>query len=210
MKTTSTVLACIVALTLGSFAFAQQEQQQRQQRTGDSDRSQRAVAMWLLLGNNAEIELANLALEKTENAQVRQFAEKMIKDHTAFADKLQGVAPAGRRAGEARTGGGGAAAEGRGGSGRVSMHTLSEQACKIELEMTKELLSHYKGQDFDMGYLGQQIVAHTKMLAKLKTAKEHSNGELQQLVDEGITTTQKHLEEAKSIAKKLESKEDSI
>src|SRR5690606_15775903 len=40
------------------------------------------------LSNKNEVELARLAEQKAENQEVKAFASKMIKDHTAFLEKL--------------------------------------------------------------------------------------------------------------------------
>lgn len=40
----------------------------------------------------AEVELSQLALTKSQNAQTQAFAKRMIKDHTAAAEKLRTIA----------------------------------------------------------------------------------------------------------------------
>ncbi len=45
-------------------------------------------AEWLTLDNQNEIELANLALQKTTSSDVKQFAEKMIADHQKMNEQL--------------------------------------------------------------------------------------------------------------------------
>ncbi|MCA9209737.1 MAG: DUF4142 domain-containing protein [Planctomycetales bacterium] len=212
-----------------------------------------AVAGMLALGNKAEIELAKLALEKSRHPQVRQFAEQMIKDHTAFLGKLKqfnprieltnvdadgtttirreptarpGNAPndprsetirerrqqrrdeRGEQATEAlpndRRG------EGAGQAGtmnRNSLPQIAHRAAQIKLRMTKEMLSKYEGQDFDMGYLGEQIVAHIGMMAHLQAVQNLGDEQFQQLVAQGIQTTQQHMQEAQQIARQLEDKE---
>ena len=40
----------------------------------------------------AEVELANLALSKSQNADVKEFAQMMIADHTKAGDELKGMA----------------------------------------------------------------------------------------------------------------------
>ncbi len=45
-------------------------------------------AEWLTLDNQNEIELANLALQKTSSSDVKQFAEKMIADHQKLNEQL--------------------------------------------------------------------------------------------------------------------------
>lgn len=81
---------------------------------------------------------------------------------------------------------------------------ITEQACDNALEMTKSMLSNYQGQDFNMAYLGQQCVAHTMMLAELKAIQSKGPAELQQIAQQASTKVQKHLDQAKQIAKKLE------
>jgi predicted outer membrane protein len=166
--------------------------------------SHEKVAAWLILGNQAEIELANLALEKSQNEQVREFAQEMVKDHTQFANKLKKFIPgsvaqsddANRPQREA------VAAKHHGG-----MMELGRKAAELKLSMTKQMLSKYEGQDFDMGYLGQQLIAHTEMIACLTAAQGIGPEEFQQTLGEGLTTTKQHLQHAHQLAAKLENKE---
>ncbi len=81
---------------------------------------------------------------------------------------------------------------------------LCQQAAQTELQMTREMLQQYKGQDFDMGYLGQQIIAHTRMLAELRAARNAVPPELQQLIQQAEQSTEQHLEMAKKLAMKLD------
>jgi hypothetical protein len=82
-----------------------------------------------------------------------------------------------------------------------------DQAADTELQMTKEMLQKFEGQDFEMGYLGQQIVAHTCMLAELQALKNAGPEELQQLVTEGEQVTREHLEQAMKLSHQLSDKE---
>lgn len=43
-------------------------------------------------GNNAEIDAAKMALQKSQNQQVKDFAQKMVDDHTKMLDSLHTVA----------------------------------------------------------------------------------------------------------------------
>ena len=49
----------------------------------------------LVNGNQAEIALARIAEQRAADPQVKQFAQKMIHDHTAFLSKLQNAAAGG-------------------------------------------------------------------------------------------------------------------
>lgn len=96
-------------------------------------------------------------------------------------------------------------------SGRESHDDTFKQVKKImltagqnHLELTKQMLQEYQGQDFAMGYLGQQIGAHTWMLAELKAIQDIGPQELQQTAEEAARMTQEHLQTAKQLAKQLE------
>lgn len=203
-----------------------------------------SLAMLLALGNKAEIELGQLASEKTQNPEVRQFAQKMIEDHTQFLTKLKKfnpqipdpaqfrsaqttgregqpgttqtpgrVAQAGgtdqpqRRNGEVEQTGFDRSAAGSAGQQPSALVAIHKDAAQQKLQMTKEELSKLDGQDFDMGYLSNQVHAHVGMLAHLKAMHGKGDSEFNQLIEQGVSTTTEHLKMAKDMAKKLESRE---
>jgi predicted outer membrane protein len=52
------------------------------------------LAACLLGQNKAEVELSQIALQKSENAEVKQFAQKMVTDHQKMIEQLQPIAMA--------------------------------------------------------------------------------------------------------------------
>jgi predicted outer membrane protein len=50
------------------------------------------LATCLLGHNKAEVELSEIAVQKSENAEVKQFAQKMIQDHNKLIEQLQPLA----------------------------------------------------------------------------------------------------------------------
>jgi predicted outer membrane protein len=72
----------------------------RSQQMGHS--LEREITDCLVHGNQAEITLARIAEQRASDPEVKQFAQKMIKEHTAFLDKLQTGrgTPAGRQFGD--------------------------------------------------------------------------------------------------------------
>ena len=54
--------------------------------------SDKAFVKKAIMGNNAEIDTAKMALQKSQNDQVKQYAQKMIDDHTKMLDDLHTVA----------------------------------------------------------------------------------------------------------------------
>src|SRR5262245_60130164 len=74
----------------------------------------------------AEIELGQIALKNTQDADVRNYAERMVKDHTAAAKKLQAIA--------------------------AKENLQLPQSLDKEHESLKTKLQSLKGEDFDRAY----------------------------------------------------------
>lgn len=51
-----------------------------------------ALAAWLLADLQGEIQISKAVAQKTQNEQVKAFAQKMVKEHTAQAEKLRQIA----------------------------------------------------------------------------------------------------------------------
>lgn len=81
--------------------------------------------------------------------------------------------------------------------------SVLHEACAKHQKMTKEMLTKYKGSEFDMAYIGQQIAAHTMMLANLEAFKDKGDREFQQVVQKAKSETESHLQQAESIANNL-------
>ncbi len=120
----------------------------------------------------------------------------------------------------------GQSGQGQSGLGQVSqpqgsnlnaaqMGDPSMLALKIQREVAQQCLSDSQaklakqdGDKFDKCYVGMQIVAHAGMKSKLTVFSRHAQGELKQLIDQGLQTTEKHLDEAESIMKDLDKSSD--
>ncbi|TWU25417.1 hypothetical protein Pla52o_17180 [Novipirellula galeiformis] len=185
-----------------------------------------ALVQRLIKVNDAEIELAKLAQQKSDNDELKQFAQMIVQDHQALNQTLQqhaGHSASTRshnaeadastrnqpRTSEDRKGNAQAKQQDRWAdaqSNRVPMEfcQIGEQACDFALKMTKDMLNQYEGQDFNMAYLGQQTVAHINLLSELKAIESAGPQELQPIVQQAATKVQAHLEQAKQLAKKLE------
>lgn len=206
---------------------------------------QQALVRKIQKSNEAEIELAKMAQQKTDNQELKQLTQTIIQDHQALNQQLQQVAGQDRQvAGRGQSGQGQltqrqndralndrdpARSADRlanrdpsneppgapGGRATRSMNRQSqtvppqlcqimEEACDNAMQMTKEMLNQYEGQDFQMAYLGQQIVMHTIMLAELQAIQSNGPEQLQTIAKQASEKVQNHLEKAKQLAKKLE------
>lgn len=73
-----------------------------------------------------------------------------------------------------------------------ALFELEHDAVQESLAMTQETLDTHKGIDFDKAFLGQQLVAHIGMLAKLKAAEKKASGDFQALIRKGQENAKMH------------------
>jgi len=147
-----------------------------------------------------EIEIAKLAESKAQSEEVRDFAQKMVSDHTPGCQEMQ------RLAGQlvSDTHGEQAHQPQRGAAGGqldwVSIHKEVGQQC---LKSVKQELSSKQGIEFDKCFMGQQIGAHMKVVDSLTVLRNHASSDLQQKLDQELQTAKQHLQLAKQIEQKL-------
>lgn len=111
----------------------------------------------LLADNKAEVEISELAQQKSENSDVKQFAEQMIKDHNKMIQQLQQVSgSAGKQTGDATS-----TLQGSDG-GRVktgALGTRSTDATRNSSEQNRPSLPGSSGANNTTGQLGQTRAA---------------------------------------------------
>ena len=202
----------------------QQGQMDKTQSRGDT-----FLATWVAVANDNEIALAQYALGKTQNNEVKQFAQMMLDDHRKLATKLQQlgtgsgtVRDVGMDHGKTERPGdtnrpvdasgkkGDATLEDRTLSGGIPGEHLDHVALIRELgskclENSKRELDQKSGAEFDRCYMGMQIGGHMGMLTMLDVFPKHASEPLKRTLEEGKTTVKSHLEHAKDVAKKMES-----
>jgi len=67
----------------------------------------------------------------------------------------------------------------------------------------REKLQEKQGAEFDMAYIGSQIVMHNDMLSSLEVLKNQTSGQLRQVVQEAEPKVKQHLQQAEQIAEQL-------
>ena len=93
--------------------------------------------------NAAEIDLSRLAVERAANPAVKQFAQKLVDEHTAAGEKLSGVAT--QNSIQTRT-------------------DLDDSHRKLH-----DTLAGKSGADFDKSYIDAMVNDHEKMVDKLES-----------------------------------------
>lgn len=122
----------------------------------------------------AEIETARMALEQGTSAEVKNFAEKMIKDHTAANEDLKEIAT------------------------RKQLELSdSPDAMNKAKAMILELR---EGENFDEAYARNQVNAHEQAVELYREAAEGVRDEdLQAYAKEKLSTLEEHLEMARRL-----------
>ena len=138
----------------------------------------------LAQANIAEIETGRLALEKSQNPQVRKFAQQMIDDHTTAQQQLQTLAQ----------------------SKGVTLTTETDLQHKT-LATAVLVLS---GDTFDSQYLKRVGVNdHQRTIALLQKAqRETKDADIQAMAGKMLPTVQGHLEMAQQMSRQMESRDN--
>lgn len=188
----------------------------------------------LIGGNQAEIALARIAEQRASDPEVKKFAQRMIKDHSMFIEKLQstwpvdkgqeaGAPPAVRRRGvdvnvpgaRIRVQSGQAANPNTTNDPADRVHPQMPGGARQFVQVMKEVeaqclqsatreLSQKEGVQFDRCYMTSQVMAHMKMADELTVFSRHAASDVQPVLQAGLQTTRQHLALAKQIAERLE------
>lgn len=144
----------------------------------DASASERDFVEKAARAGNAEIELSQLALQTSKNEQVRVYAERMVKDHTAAARELKAIV--------SRRG--------------VALPTAVDAAHKKLLDQ----LAKMDNKAFDAAYMDQMIADHERAVALFRHQSEHGKDEdLRAYAAKTLPHLQHHQQTARDIRHKL-------
>ena len=133
-----------------------------------------------------DVEAGKLALEKSQNKDVRAFAQQMVGDHTAVNDqalalvKKLNVTP--------------------------EDNPTSQSLTKQE-DATRTKLSGLTGAAFDKAYIDNEVAYHKTVDSTLSTTliPNAQNSELKSLLQSGLKVFEAHLEHSERLAQQLSS-----
>ncbi len=143
--------------------------------TASLSKADQKIVMDMAMANMAEVEAGKMAVGKTQNADVKTFAQKMIDDHTkALADVT-------------------ALAQSKG-------VTLPTELDATHKKMAAKL-DKLSGDAFDKAYMKDAGVSdHTKVHAKLKGfASKAKDADVKALASKMLPTVEEHLTMAKAM-----------
>jgi putative membrane protein len=163
-------LVAVILSGLSSAGWAQSDQVSEQAKQFVHEAARSGIA---------EVKLGQMATERAESPDVRQFGQRMVTDHTKANDKLKSIAQ----------------------DKNIEVPTeMSTQHQQIA-----ERLSDLQSTSFDRAYIRQMVEDHEKAVKLFsKEAQQGQDAELKEFAAETLPTLQEHLNMAKQLAQKQE------
>lgn len=142
------------------------------------------IASVAVVANQIDVDYAKLAMKRSQNSEVREFAKTMIADHNAIIEQAValvtklGVAP----------------------KDNAMSQSLQQQAT----ETTKNLIAA-KGKAFDKAYIDNEVAYHKAVVDAVKTVliPQSQNPELKSLLETALPILETHLGHAKMAQRKI-------
>jgi putative membrane protein len=133
------------------------------------------------MGGKEEVELGQLAQEKAQNEQVKQFAQRMVSDHSQANSNLLDLAS----------------------KLNVTLPTTMDD----QQQKDKERLSKLNGAKFDKEYMKLMVDDHQKDVNEFQQQSQNAiNSDVKSFASSTLPTLQQHLDLAKSVNESLNGK----
>lgn len=182
MLQTSKLVVIGAALACGAaFPFIAQPQ-----ASGPAPTDPQIVGI-VVSANQIDINYAKLALSKSKNRKVRDFAQQMVTDHSALQKSVGelgaklNVTPA---------------------------DSDTSKSLKSQSEQTTEKLKRLSGRAFDKAYIDNEVAYHQAVINAVSSVliPNAQNAELKSALENAAPLFQGHLEHAKKVQADLEGK----
>jgi len=174
----------IIALTITVAALAAFTTLQAQTTPAAAAPNDGQIAHIVLTADTVDVDYGKLAVEKTKNAEVKAFAETMIRDHTAVNDKATALAK------------------------KINLTPEPSDTSKSLKSDGDKMLAKLKGMhgaEFDKAYIDNEVAYHESVINALdKTLLPNTkNAELKSVLESGRPIFISHLEHAKTLQKSV-------
>lgn len=124
----------------------------------------------------AEVVTGKLAQEKSQNGEIKTFAQQMVTDHTQANQKLADIAR------------------------KLDIEVPDEAALT---DKVKKVILEWRDESFDKSYINNQVDAHEKAVELFKKeASSSDKAELKAFASETLPKLEQHLQHAKELQAK--------
>jgi putative membrane protein len=171
-------LAFFVVVTAGLQA-QQRRVQSPLRTTEDAQQTDDMFLMKAIAAGKLEVDLAKLALQQSNDPQIKQFAQDVIRDHSKLDKQL--MEQKGEERGERRP-------------------MLDRENRRIMDQFTQ-----LRGPEFDRAYVRQAVKAHEMAVSLFeKEAKSGQNAALKSLAESTLPTLKEHLKSAQDLGRNVQ------
>jgi len=149
--------------------------------TGTASRTDSNFIKEAVKGGQTEVKLGQLAADKSQNAEIKRFGERLVKDHSAANDELTRIA-------------------------QIKGVDLAKDMDRAGTAATKDVdkFSNKTGADFDKAYIKHMVSDHKKDISKFEKESTQSNDpDLKAFAQKTLPTLREHLRMAEDIARSL-------
>ena len=178
MKVCVLALAAVSLLAVPVFAQSIGEKTGINAMTGSAPKNEDFVKM-VAISDMFEVESSKLAQANAQDAKVKTFAAKMVKDHTETSNELKGLVSSGKV--------------------KVELPAVLDSSHQSKLDKLKGL----KATDFDNQYVSDQQSAHKDAVSLFERySKGGDNADLKSFAAKTLPHLQEHLKMADDLPKK--------
>ncbi len=130
--------------------------------------------------NQDEIQTSRLALEKTQNAQVRQYAQRMVDDHGRFEQEMTQLLQT---------------------KGITPQDNAQSTQMKQTAQAMTQRLQGLSGRALDSAYVAHQVQAHQATLQALETTliPNAKDPQMKQMLEQARPAVAQHLADAQKL-----------
>jgi putative membrane protein len=173
-----------LALILASMAMAAGSTAKAGDKASASAPNDAQIAMIVVVADTVDVDYGKLAVKKTSNQGVKEFAETMVRDHTAVNDKAIALAKK---------------------LGVTPEESAASKSLKSDGKKESAKLKALTGADFDKAYVDNEVSYHEAVIGLLDKTLIPSarNAELKSLLESGRPIFAAHLEHAKQLQASL-------
>jgi putative membrane protein len=142
------------------------------------------IASVAVVANQNDIDFANIALKKSSNADVKQFAQTMAADHKAVIDQAVALVTK---------------------LNVTPKDNSTSQSLKSNAAAAIEKLNAASGAAFDKAYIDNEVTYHQAVITEVESVliPEAQNAELKALLQSVLPTLKTHLEHAQMVQGKV-------
>jgi putative membrane protein len=164
----------------GSHASAAAAEQQ----AGSPSSPEHQALSKLYLTNQTEIQMAQLAQQKGQSDEVRQYGQQLSSDHSSANQEVQQLAQ----------------------EHGIQLSAATQELSKDREEMQKKFdaLQQAQGDDFDREFLDTMVDSHKRTIDKLsKLQRDVQDPTVRQLIDKSLPKLQQHQDQAEQLKRQI-------